>query len=257
MHTVRTRPNPRSVFRFSAFALSLLAAPTLSAPLSAQSVSGRLLDNESRLPVSNGTVSLLDTLGHVVVAVLTDPEGRFTLLAPGPGRFRLRGSGLGYRGGLETRFALAQGQEMTTDLFLVPDPLPLEGIEVVTERQRQEHFLQAQGFYNRKAMGFGYFITPEDIEKRVIRDWHRLFQNTPVEATGGLSFNKLKMRGRCRDQGVSLFVNGLPLSGPLLEQVVDISEVLAVEVFSGIASTPLQWTRPGACGAILVWTKGG
>jgi hypothetical protein len=252
MHTVRTRPSLRSVLRFSAFALALLAAPALTAPLNAQTVSGRLIDSESRLPVSNGTVSLLDTLGIAVARVLTDPEGHFTLRAPGPGRYRLRGSGFGYRGGLEPRFDLERGQDVTTDLFLVPDPVPLEGIEVMSERERQEHFLEVEGFYDRKQMGFGYFITPEEIERRVIHDWHTLFENTPVEATAALAFNKWEMRGRCRDERVKIFVNGMDAGGEVV-----IYDVLAVEVYAGISSTPLQWTRPGYCGVILIWTKGG
>lgn len=121
MASGRSRTTWRAVFLFSASFLAFLPPPTLAGPVGGQTVSGRLLDSESRLPIGSGTVALFDVVGAPVARTLTDVEGHFALQAPGPGRYLLRARASGYRGGLEPRFDLDQGQEVTTDLFLVPD----------------------------------------------------------------------------------------------------------------------------------------
>ncbi len=42
-----------------------------------------------------------------------------------------------------------------------------------------------------------------------------------------------------------------------MDEYVDPQDVLGIEVYRRISTTPLQWVGPGtSCGSILIWTKG-
>ena len=67
----------------------------------------------------------------------------------------------------------------------------------------------------------------------------------------------------------SLYVDGFPVSQPrlqhdgrsigvIIDSVVRIADVVAVEVHTRATSTPLMYGGTGAaCGVVLIWTKGG
>jgi len=99
------------------FVAGALFCPTAT---KSQTISGRLVDNETRRGVVNGTVALLDTMGIAVARVLSGSDGDYVIRAPGPGRYTLRGSGLGYRGGLLSQLEVAEGEEVHLDLYLAP-----------------------------------------------------------------------------------------------------------------------------------------
>jgi len=63
MNIGRFRPGWGPVFLLSALALSVFFAPIPAIPLAAQTISGRLLDSDSRTPVVSGTVVLFDAEG--------------------------------------------------------------------------------------------------------------------------------------------------------------------------------------------------
>jgi hypothetical protein len=90
----------------------------------------------------------------------------------------------------------------------------------------------------------------------------------PVEVEGGLSNTDLHIRGKCDPSShPTVWVNGVlvlirwGLSGGGMEELVEVSDILAVEVYAGPASTPLQWSGTkligGGCGTIVIWTRGG
>ncbi|MBW3555088.1 MAG: carboxypeptidase-like regulatory domain-containing protein, partial [Gemmatimonadetes bacterium] len=64
--------------------LVLVAACTgaLASPAAAQTVSGRILDGDSREPITGAQVVLVDEAGLDRGAVLTGQDGRFRLRAP-------------------------------------------------------------------------------------------------------------------------------------------------------------------------------
>ena len=257
-------------FHFRFLFLFLLVSFPCPHTLVAQVIEGHLLEAETRTPISMGTVALLDTLMTELRQVTTDDEGRFRLQAPGPGHFYLIADALGYKRTLDGILELEEGARISVDFFLLPEPIGLDSLSVEAERQRITRHLEGQGFYDRKAQGFGHFITTEEIEKRNIRDFGRLFQRIPVEVVGGFGNTILSIRGKCpRRSFPAVYVDDalvdlrwdrpLALKGAL-EEVVGVSDILAVEVYTGPASTPLQWSGTSikrSCGVIVIWTKGG
>jgi hypothetical protein len=96
----------------------------------AQTVQGRLYDAETGAPVINGTVVLKDSLGAVAGRTGSDEEGRFEFSVPRPGRYSLHAAGLGYRSAPSGQFTVEEGSELTVDLSLSPEPIPIPGFDV-------------------------------------------------------------------------------------------------------------------------------
>jgi len=223
-------------------------------------VQGRLLDNETRLPVINGTVTLLDSLGVSVARVLTDSEGRFTLRAGTPGRYTLRGRGLGYRGGLQPRLDLGEGEEVTMDLHLDPEPLEMEPLEVSAERVRSE--LERQGFFRRRERGNGFFLTPARLKARPPVSEVEVIGRAPfVEIERSWNGSRVLMRSTGRACEPAIFVDNVEVRGSafgnpiIVEDHVNFADIVALEVFRAFAEIP-QELAVGleSCGVIMIWT---
>jgi TonB family protein len=60
-----------------------------AAPLSAQTLAGRVVALPARVPVEGATAALVDDSARVLTRVRTDAEGVFALQAPAPGQYRL------------------------------------------------------------------------------------------------------------------------------------------------------------------------
>jgi hypothetical protein len=96
----------------------------------AQTVQGRLYDAETGAPVVNGTVVLRDSLGAVVARTGSDEGGRFAFTVPRPGRYSLLAAGLGYRSAPTDQFNVEEGSDLTMNLSLSPEPIPIPGFDV-------------------------------------------------------------------------------------------------------------------------------
>ena len=69
----------------------------LSSGVGAQTVVGRVIADTDGTPLRSVTVSLLLESNEPVGRTLTDDEGRFVLLAPSPGIYRVVADHIGYR----------------------------------------------------------------------------------------------------------------------------------------------------------------
>ena len=119
----------RSVVRLLALATGLAQS------LEAQVVRGIARDADTDRLIESGVVTLLDVNGAGIRAVLTDSLGRFAVLAPAAGAYRLRFERLGYKPVTTDRFTLKAGE--TTARTLKPDPVSVSLAEVVvTDRPR-------------------------------------------------------------------------------------------------------------------------
>lgn len=111
--------------------LAALAAWLLwAAPLSAQTVRGRLVESESGRPVAGALVQLLAAPEAVVLSMTSAESGGFTTPPVSAGRYRLRILRIGFQPWLSEPFVLADGSTLER-LFQVPAiPLVLADITV-------------------------------------------------------------------------------------------------------------------------------
>jgi hypothetical protein len=247
------------------FLASALCWPTAT---ESQTISGRLIDNETRRGVVNGTVALLDTMGIAVARVLSGSEGDYVIRAPRPGRYTLRGSGMGYRGGLVSQLDVEEGEEVHLDIFLAPAPIALEPLSITGNRVRQE--LERQGFWRRREKGTGFFLTPGQLavrppvtEAEVIDRAPFVFLDREMRWDGTIptmrSFGQVCVPAVLVDDiqvpvGRPSGVNPLE-PPPSLEEFVNFADITALEVYRGLGEIPPELALPfESCGVIMIWT---
>jgi hypothetical protein len=191
---------------------------------------------------------------------LTDIAGKFSITSRDPGSFYLAASALGYRPTRVGVFELDRGGEIDVEFRIYALPISIDGITVSTSAETRVRALVANGFYERMQMGFGRFITPEEIARIPALQPIELFRNIPrVAIVGARSEGQgILMEaplGQCRP---TLWLDGILISrAPTDRDLPLLSEIEAVEVYRGASETPLQWGGTGAqgCGAIIMWTK--
>lgn len=266
MRVVTVRPEliPMSSRSLSLRAFVLLLLLLLIRDLPAQTVSGRLLESGSQSPILLGTVALLDTTMVVVDRVFTDESGTFRLEAPRPGAYFVLADRSGYVRVLDGILDLGEGGAISVDFFLRPQPVLLDSLVVEARRRHVMRNLAAAGFSDRVAGGIGHFLTPEEIERRrplTTRDLMRGIPRVEIrspELTGAAIYLRGGPTGSCAPRA---WLDGVPVTtvgstGFVLEDVVDIRDIEAMEIYTGPASVPLQFGGvEGGCGAILIWTR--
>lgn len=107
----------------------------LPGALSAQTIQGRMVEEATWAAVVGGSVVLSDSVGQDVARAMTDADGRFTLVAPAPGRYRLRSAVIGWRAVVSPTVALEEGAMLTYTFVIQAQPVRLDSI-VVTGDQR-------------------------------------------------------------------------------------------------------------------------
>ena len=90
-------------------ALVLVAALAAARVLEAQTVRGEITDRVTGRPVTGAVVLLLDASDRAVAQSLADARGRYQLLSPAPGTFRVRALRIGFRPATSQPFTLAAG----------------------------------------------------------------------------------------------------------------------------------------------------
>lgn len=243
--------------------LALLAA-MLGAPLDAQEIRGRLLDGESGAPVTGAAITLMQGEGEELGRTLTDAAGGFRLAVPGAGYYRMRVTRIGYGAIVTDSVEVGPRETLEVELRALASAVPLEGVEVTAapaapERSRR---LERMGFYNRERMGFGHFMTREQIERRSPPETVELFRQHPgfriVPNGAGRGSEVLSTRstGGCRPD---IYLDGLLLGRDGREDpltYIQWTDIEGIESYSSALTIPIQYKRQGrACAAILVWTR--
>jgi hypothetical protein len=246
--------------RLALRSMSVAARPKIAAgdtgaappPRGTARVSGTVV-NRAGAPVANARVGLMGSSA----ATMTKANGEFVLDSLPAGTQALVVRQLGYSPTeVPVELSSRTPARVTVKLgVLVPQLSPVE----VTSRR--EEGLQKVGFLDRKRTSAGgYFITPEDMERRKPLKFTDVLRTTPglrvTEQNGQamISSTRSAQGGGC----VTVFVDGAPwqqLDPGDLDTFVQPNEVAAIEVYNG-ASIPGQFTTPGSnCSAVVVWTK--
>ena len=110
-------------------------------------------------------------------------------------------------------------------------------------------------FYERRRMGLGRYITEFDIEDRNPSHLSHMLvgiAGMQVRSDGTITTGGIRRTG-CRE--FTIFINGIPMFGGTLDQLIRPSEVAGIEIYRGWAQIPPRFNfRGGGC-AIVVWTK--
>jgi hypothetical protein len=260
---IRARPAPTGILMVPLLVATLLR-PT---PSESQTISGRLIDNETRRGVVNGTVVLLDTMGLAVARVLSGSDGDYVIQARRPGRYTLRGSGLGYRGGLLAQLEVVEGDDLRMDIYLDPEPIALEPLSITGNRVRRE--LERQGFWRRREDRTGFFLTPAQLANRPPVTEAEVLDRAPfvhIDRGRRWSGTVPTMRAFGEECVPAVLVDNIPVPvgrpmgagqpPPTLEDYVNFADITALEVYRGFGEIPHELALPfESCGVIMIWTR--
>jgi len=243
--------------------IALMVCSAIAVPsAAAQTVHGRLLEQGTARPVAAGDLTLLGEDGEAVDRAETDSAGYFTLRSPDAGSFYVRAERIGYRPKTDGVLELGEGGEITVDFYLIPQPVELEGVEGTGEgmtllERKDREYLDWQGFYDRKKLALGHFITPEDLEERVMFDAFDLLRGIPgLDVTTPPDPRVIACAVRIDGVQVYHMDHDLePGRGWRMASDVQVEEIAGIEIYP--RGRPLQYSSVADCSPlILIWLKG-
>lgn len=243
---------------FEAAALAAaLQGPALSAqmtpvgPAPAYELRGEIVD-DSRRPLSLVEVVLIRD-AVVAHTVLSGTNGRFTFGAVAAGPVMLHFRRLGYAAQTVELVVGPQGHPTITEIVMLEAPSRLEEIRISAEPAEQRY----RGFYERRQQraSFGRFLEQKDIRRLGPANPSDLFRTVPgiTIQSANLNGNTIRIRG-CQPM---VLIDGQRVPGAELDEVIQPSEIGAIEFYPSAAGVPAQYLERGnrLCGLILVWTR--
>ncbi len=243
--------------------LSLVATSVLAA----QTVKGVVLDDQTRGPVTNAAITLIDGSGFLVSSTITDSTGSFVFSA-GVGTYSLRVDALGYATTESVSFGVESGQRVELELLVSQEAVRLGKVTVSADA---EPFAPGplRGFHDRRRRGVGRFLTREQIEQQVVDRFTSLLQLMPgVQvvrmAPDGGALGRIRhytVRVGARTCPPLLYLDGVKLGsiddasalGP--DRLLFPSELEAIEVYRP-SEIPAEFSAgESGCGLVVVWTQ--
>lgn len=246
----------------------LVAGLLVATPGTAQTLRGIVIDRSTGTRVSYAFIRFRAVDGTEVEAVVCDSAGEFNIrLTPGA-RYQAEVKATGYIDQSDT-VQTFQGPTASVLLRLRPAPFPVEPLRVVVSK-RISH-LDAVGFYHRRQMGFGYFMTAADIERtyptvmtdalrnvpgvRVVCPGGRIFCDVRTRAAGSMFFGRMCVPTIVLD-GAVVRMGGASDGTPTVDEVLQPYDIEAVEVYPSAAGVPVQYSGfMSPCGAVIAWSK--
>jgi hypothetical protein len=224
-------------------------------------IDGAVSDTALR-PISFAEVTILRT----EIKLQTNAAGKFRFLDVPAGQYLLIVRRIGYRP-VSSIIQVGVRDTLRLAFTLLPTVQSLETV-TVTEERRSMRMIE---FDQRRAQGWGYFITGEQIEKRnlpVAADYLRLAPSVSLapsaNASGIADLVAISKReggsiygdgaGAC---ALQLVVDGVPMPPRFpLELLPTPKEIAGIEVYDGPATVPAQFSgMDRRCGMVIVWTK--
>jgi hypothetical protein len=250
----------------------LLAAIFLgAAPLSAQQVRGVVRDAATGQPLDRAVVVLLagDSMMHA--ATLSDGNGAFVLRAPVGDSVVLRAQQLGYRTHRSDPMVVQRDAMVEVSVSLRQEAVAIEGLTVTAPLNKDLH-----RFLRNRELGYGKFLTPEDIARLRPANTVQLLVGTPgsflVPGGSGRGVTSVRRPSGTSAEGICtpwLYIDGHVLEPDFdsrtrqmivrVDSYVRPDEIRAVEVYRNPSNAPSEYQRPFMrdCPVVLIWTDFG
>jgi hypothetical protein len=243
--------------RSSRLAVLLLLYPASLATQAVGTLSGIVMASDAS-PLDEARITVLGRR----LAVLSGRDGRFVLTGLHAGVQVIEVQRLGYAT-LLSSLEIPAGETLHVEVVLRTEAVPLPSVEVPTEGPVPALL---RGFYDRKALGAGFFLTPEEIaamQPRLFTDLLRRAPGVrlqPVRGPSGSSYQAVTARvSGSRVCPMQYFLDGVPfpVTGDIgINNLVQPQDIAAIEVYSGTSRVPVQFHSGSAyCGVIVIWTR--
>jgi hypothetical protein len=236
-------------------ALSLGIVVSRGVPVQAQAlagISGQVLNQQSRIPVSGARVNLIGTRLHTA----TDSGGRFSQASLGAGTYILEVRAIGYG---VTSWVLRLSDGELVDYVFELEPLGVDLDPVVVEGRPGYFQRRMQEFEERRHAGRGIFITRDQIEASHAATMADLLRGVPgvrLNCRSGVCTAQMTRtaHGVCAADWV---VDGIPASMSSTPHLPAVG-IVAVEIYRSPSEAPAEFLKADSdCGVIAIWTKSG
>ena len=186
-------------------------------------------------------------------SVKTDAHGHFSLDAVAGGIAKMTVRRMGYHPYSGTiRIGGDDGVD-SVHAVLYAASLALAGVEV-REMATDDSSWPAEFRARKRSSQFGYFLDRAKLEAT-----HASRPSDALRGVPGVTLlpsrrigNLVRLRG-CRP---TLWIDGTRAAGAELDELVTVTDLEAVEVYSSIAGLPPRYLdRQNVCGAVLIWTR--
>ena len=193
------------------------------------------------------------------ISVRSNSDGVYTITNVPAGSQTLEVRALGYA---PTRLTidLATGARRTADVTVTRVAQELATVAIVGKGSR----LDNTGFETRRKGGLGYYMGPEELERRVAFDATQLFWGVPgtrliwTGSRNELVFARSFMSGNRGDEYSGYCSPVVYVDGFETEEIDDVrpATIRAIEIYRNPETAPpLYRTGRTPCGVILIWTK--
>jgi len=243
-------------------ALGLGIAASRGFPLEAQAqahavppqggISGQVVNQQSRAPVSGATVNLIGTR----LRTATDSAGRFSQSSLGAGTYILEVRAIGY-GVTSWVLRLADGE--TVDYVFEIEPLGVDLEPIVVEGPPGYFQRRMLEFEERRRAGRGVFITRAQIEASHAATMADVLRGVPgvrLNCRSGVCNAQMTRtaHGVCNADWV---IDGAPASISSTPHLPVVG-IVAVEIYRSPNEAPAEFLKADSqCGVIAIWTKSG
>ncbi len=245
-------------------ALGLGIAASGGAPVQAQAqghavstaptggISGQVVNQQSRLPVSGARVNLIGTR----LGTATDSAGRFSEASLDAGTYILEVRAIGYG---VTSWVLHLSDSQTVDYVFELEPVGVELEPIVVEGRPGYFQRRMQEFEERRRSGRGIFITHDQIEASHAATMVDLLRGVPglrLNCRSGVCTAQMTRtaRGICAADWV---IDGVPASMSSTPHLPVVG-IVAVEIYRSPSEAPAEFLKADSqCGVIAIWTKSG
>jgi hypothetical protein len=243
-------------------ALGLGIAASRGVPIQAQAqahavpptagISGQVVNQQSRVPVSGASVDLIGTR----LRTATDSTGRFSQASLSAGTYILQVRAIGYG---VTSWVLRLSDRQTVDYVFELEPLGVDLDPIVVESRPGYFQRRMQEFEERRRAGRGVFITRAQIDAShaaTIVDLLRGIPGVRLNCRSGVCTAQMTRtaRGICAADWVIDGVSASMSSTPHLPVV----GIVAVEIYRSPSEAPAEFLKADSqCGVIAIWTKSG
>jgi hypothetical protein len=250
--------------------LSLGASALYAASAQAQTELRLIVaDSVTAAPIPGALIELANADGKRVWSGVAGADGR-AVVRVAPGEMTIVAMMIGYRPVGPSAFMAPAQDFVGVRILMVPTPVALDSIEVSARRRTMPGPRDRAGFeWRRTHRPFGTFLEAKDLGGHLLSLTSVLRRVTGVrieqQAVGP---TLVYMRG-----STVIDTNGAPVTcgpkvyrdgmlvhnggdGAPIDDLVPVTDVKAVEIYTSAAEVPIEFERgPGACGAIVVWTR--
>ena len=238
-----------------------IAIPAATTNTRLSTIDGIVTDT-NLVPLRGAFISVLNSS----IRVGTGPNGRFRIERVPPGQYLL----IVKRGGYHPTSAMVEVPASDTvrlAYMLTQEIATLAGV-TVTEKSVSFRMME---FEYRKKLGFGEFLTQEEIEQHnavFATELFRRFKTIDVSPSRSTSTSMTEYFPLSRREGgnptlgacpMTVYVDQVPMPSPFnLDMLPSPKNIAGIEVYAGSATIPPQFNGYNrGCGVILVWTKEG